>query len=97
MIRQYDFHELGCIPGVPGQFAAGTRVLVDTDTGQIVSVQPVAATLAAVREGESDHTPKLDHPDLHLPQPEPVTASPVDLGPLIVLPPPADTDGLSVT
>ncbi|HTJ49440.1 MAG TPA: hypothetical protein VL443_08320 [Cyclobacteriaceae bacterium] len=32
----YTFFESGCIPGIPGQFHAGQRVIVDQDRSKII-------------------------------------------------------------
>lgn len=76
-IQVYDFHELGSIPGVPGQFPAGMRVLLDTDTGTITDVQPVAETLAAIREGDPVMLPILGLPGVgDLPEQMPTLPTP---------------------
>jgi hypothetical protein len=41
MIKTYIFSQLGIIPGVPGEFGAGSIISVDEDTNTIVEAQEV--------------------------------------------------------
>ena len=41
MIKTYIFSQLGIIPGIPGEFGAGSIVSVDEDTNTIVEAQEV--------------------------------------------------------
>lgn len=39
-IREYQFHVAGFIPGVPGTWPAGSRITIDEDTKEVLSVWP---------------------------------------------------------
>lgn len=54
MIREYMFSVPGFIPGVPGVFPAGSRVTIDEETKEVLSVWPEPVVSA-----EAKQTPAL--------------------------------------
>lgn len=56
-IREYQFHVAGFIPGVPGVWHAGQRVVIDEDTKEVLSVWP--ESMKSVKE---EHTQEQSAP-----------------------------------
>jgi hypothetical protein len=59
MIIPYYMHQAGSIPGVPGSFAGGQTVYVDSDTHEVVSTslimqQPDNPPIDAAKEQPSE-------------------------------------------
>lgn len=65
-LREYIFHVQGFIPGIPGTFPAGSQVIVDERTNEVVDILPHPPALeneASTKTEEQPGKPGQEQPE----------------------------------